>query len=890
MASLGVRDELQRQSTPQGNPLPSPEQTITFGNIRAFRGRNLIGRYPVLETWVTLGAFDRPAGTLPGFLDRIGTWVPSLQLAPETHLAEVLARVGSELQRLAGLPDDFVLWAPTPHDGIYSVGFGYQEEELARACLDEARALCLAAIADRPYDAAAVIDRLRGVAYEAWPGTRVVAIIEAAKARDIPVHWVNKSARPNLLQFGHGARQRRIMTGRTDRTPYLAAALSTDKELTKELLRSVGVPVAEGRRVSNVDDAWEAALELGLPVVVKPVDADYGKGVALNLNSREQVIGAFEEAQAISIEVMVERFAPGREHRLLVVGGRVVAAVRRDPPQVVGDGRSTIAQLVDRANQDPRRGEIEHNPLSPIDLSNSAALAVLDEQGYRPESIPETGVSVLIRRNSHRRSGGTTTDVTDQIHPEVAARMVDAARVIGLDVAGIDVMAHDIGRPLEEQAGVVLEVNFEPELLMHLRPTFGTPRPVGEALVGLVFPEGETGRIPIAAITGTNGKTTTTRLIAHLVQGAGRHVGMTCTDGIYVDGRRIETGDCSGPGSALQVLKNPAVEIAVLETARGGILREGLGFDRCDVAVVTNIGEGDHLGQRGIKTLEELARVKRIVVEAVDPQGTVVLNADEPLVAAMAEHAPAAITWFSVDADHPRIAAQRAGGGRSVFIRDETLMRAVGDVEEPLIPLAQVPMTHGGRAPFQVENALAAAGAAWALGLSREAICAGLATFAGDPAQTPGRFNVLTTGAVTVIVDYAHNASALIALGEATQRFPHRRSTIVYASSDRREDDVVRQGEILGDRFDRVVLYDNRAHSDRDYAELNALIRRGLAAGRKVETILEIEGELAAIDWALSHLEPGELLVIATEAVDQALQAAQSHPSLRAQPAVENGS
>lgn len=881
MASLGVRDEARGRTSDGGVARAEADFSIEFGNIRAFRGRNLIGRFPVLETWVTLRALDRHAREFPGFLARVRAWLPEVRIADDAHVAEVLPRVAQQIQTLAGMPNDFVLCEPTSRDGVYSIGFGFDEEEVARACLDEARTLCTAAVIGSAYDAPATLERLKTLAYEAWPGTRVIAIVEAAKARDIPVHWVNKSLKPNLLQLGQGARARRIMTGRSDRTGFLAASLSTDKELTKELLRSVGVPVAEGRRAANAEDAWEAALELGLPVVVKPVDADYGKGVALNLNSREQVVEAFQQAQAISIDVMVERFAPGSEHRLLVVGGKVVAAVRRDPPQIVGDGHSTIAELVAEANRDPRRGMIEHAPLSTIDLANPTALAVLQEQGYNPSSVPDTGARILIRRNTHRRVGGTTTDVTARIHPDVAARMLDAVRVVGLDIAGIDVMARDIGRPLEEQGGVVLEVNFEPELLMHLRPTFGDPQPVAEAIVGLVFPEGETGRIPIVAITGTNGKTTTTRLIAHLVSCAGRHVGMTCTDGIYVDGRRIETGDCSGPGSAHQVLKNPGVDVAVLETARGGILREGLGFDRCDVAVVTNIGEGDHLGQRGIATLEDLARVKRIVVEAVAPAGAVVLNADEPLVAAMAEHAPASVTWFSFDPESPTIRSVRESGGRAVFVRDGFVILAQGTHEVLLIELTGVPMTHEGRARFQVENVLAASAAAWNLGLPLDTIRAGLESFAASPEQIPGRFNVLKTGDATVIVDYAHNASALIALSEATNAFPHRRSSIVYASSDRREDDVVRQGEVLGSHFHRVVLYDNHEHSDRDYQELNTLIRRGLGASGNVQEVMEIKGELAAIGWALERLERGDLLVIATEAVDQAIEFARSHPALR---------
>jgi cyanophycin synthetase len=542
---------------------------------------------------------------------------------------------------------------------------------------------------------------------------------------------------------------------------------------------------------------------------------------------------------------------------------------------VVGDGRSTVAQLVAEVNKDPRRSDGHATVLSWIKL-DAVSLAVLADQGCTPESVPPAGARVLIRRNGNLSTGGTATDVTDRVHPDVAARAVDAARAVGLDIAGVDVVATDIGRPLEGQRGAVVEVNAGPGLRMHLEPSAGKPRPVGEAIVSLLFPEGATGRIPVVAVTGVNGKTTTTRLVAHLLARPGAVVGMTCTDGMYVDGRRIDTRDCSGPRSARAVLLNPRVTAAVLETARGGILREGLGFDRCDVTVVTNIGSGDHLDLRGVETPRDLARVKRTVVEAVAPTGTAVLNAADPLVAPMAGHCPGSVTYFALDGGQPVLAAHRRAGGRAVFVRDACVMLAEGGREEVLVPLAQVPLTHQGRVAFQVENVLAAAAAAWSLGVPPEAVRAGLESFTGGPEQVPGRFNVLAAGGATVIVDYAHNPSALAAVVDALDRFPPGRRTLVFSGCNRRDADVIDMGRIAGDGFDRVLLYADRGQRDRADGELNALLRRGLASGARTPEVADSPDEFAAIETALRDLRPGEVAVLGVESVEKALDVVQT--------------
>jgi cyanophycin synthetase len=468
--------------------------------------------------------------------------------------------------------------------------------------------------------------------------------------------------------------------------------------------------------------------------------------------------------------------------------------------------------------------------------------------------------------------------VTDRVHPEVSARSVEAARVIGLDVAGVDVIAQDISRPLEEQAGVIIEVNSTPGLRMHLEPSSGTPRPVGEAIVSLLYAEGETGRVPIVAVTGVNGKTTTTRLIAQMVRQNGKTVGMTCTDGIRIGERWIEHDDCSGPRSARAVLLNPRVEAAVLETARGGILREGLGFDRCDVAVVTNIGEGDHLGLAEIHTLEKLALVKRTIIDVVAPTGSAVLNAADPLVAAMAPKCPGSVIFFARDSRNPVLSAHLARGGRAVFVRHEAVVLAQGDEETVLIPLSRVPLTHHGRIEFQVQNVLAASAAAWALGLPLETIVPVLEVFGTDIHQTPGRFNVLHHGEATIVLDYGHNPSALLALVDAIAQLPHqRRLTVFSAAGDRRDQDIIRQGEIIGDHFDFVVLFEDACTRGRADGETVSLLREGLSRAQRLPGIFETRGEIVAVEAALNRLRPGDLLYIQPDQVELTLEFVQNY-------------
>ncbi|HLY96487.1 MAG TPA: cyanophycin synthetase, partial [Sideroxyarcus sp.] len=530
---------------------------------------------------------------------------------------------------------------------------------------------------------------------------------------------------------------------------------------------AAGVPVPNGRPVTSVDDAWAALCEIDAPVVVKPLDGNQGKGVTVNIVKREELERAYAAAAEISSEVLVERFIPGSDFRFLVVGDRLVAAARREPPQVIGDGVHSVRELVEQVNSDPRRSEGHATSLTKIRFDD-IALACLATQGLQADAVPPKGARIQLRNNANLSTGGSATDVTDDVHPEMAACAIAAAQMVGLDVCGVDVVCDSVLQPLQEQGGAVIEVNAAPGLRMHVQPSFGKGRAVGEAIVSMMFGAGETGRIPVVTVAGTNGKTTTVRLIAHILGCDGLRVGMTNSDGVYIRGKRIDTGDCSGPKSARNVLMHPDVDAAVLETARGGVLREGLAFDFCDVAVVTNIGMGDHLGLSYISTVEDLAVVKRVVVQNVAPHGTAVLNATDPMCVQMADACPGSVTFFAADRQHPVITTRRAQGHRVVYVADGHIVAAQQE-EEHRIPLSAIPLTRNGTIAFQVENAMAVVAATWALKVDWETIRSGLASFVNDAQTAPGRFNFFDYRGASVIADYGHNPDAMLALVPAIE-------------------------------------------------------------------------------------------------------------------------
>ena len=845
---------------------------MEVSRIRALRGPNLWSRRTALEAIVTCSPDESSIDNLTGFEVRLRALFPDIGIlrdsgpAGPVSLAHVLEAVAFELQAYAGCPVTFSRTSATLEAGIYQVVVEYSEEMVGRLALELAQALVHAALQDGAFDVQAAIGRLRDLDEDERMGPSTGAIVDAALARDIPFRRLTKGS---MVQFGWGSRQRRIQAAELDSTSAVAESIAQDKDLSKKLLRAAGVPVPLGRPASDPDDAWAAAQEIGLPVVLKPQDGNQGKGVTVNVLTREHLEIAYRAA-AEHGEVMVERFLPGCDFRLLVVGDKLVAAARREPPQVVGDGVNTVRALVDTVNQDPRRGEGHATSLTKIRF-DEIAVARLDVQGLSPESIPAKGQRVILRNNANLSTGGTATDVTDEVHPEVAARAVAAAQMIGLHICGVDVVCESMLLPLEAQNGGVVEVNAAPGLRMHISPSYGKGRAVGAAMIDELFPAGDNGRIPVIAVTGTNGKTTTTRLIAHLLAAHGLRTGMTNTDGVYINGRQTDSGDCSGPKSARNVLMHPDVDAAVFEVARGGVLREGLGFDRCEVAVVTNIGSGDHLGLNYITTVEDLAVLKRVIVQNVAPTGYAVLNAADAIVNGMAKACSGKVIFFAADRHHPLMATHRAQGKRTVFVDGPMLVAAEGSLME-CIPLQDIPVTRGGTIGFQVENVMAAVAAAWAVNLSWDTIKSGLASFVTDTHNAPGRFNVMDYAGATVIADYGHNPDAMLALVAAVNAMPaQRRSVVISGAGDRRDSDITDQTVILGAAFDDVILYQDAAQRGRADGEVMALLRSGLQGASRTSRIDEVRGEFAAIDEALSRLQPGDLCLILVDQVQEAL-------------------
>ncbi len=845
--------------------------------IRALRGPNIWGKHTAIEALVYCEPNERALDNLQGFETRLRSRFPQLGPISNTQnepvsLAHVLEVCTRDLQAQAGCPVAFSRTMSTPDDGVYIVVVEYTEEKVGRLALDLAIKLCQSALIDNGSHLEEYISQLQELDEDIRLGPSTASIVDAAIARGIPYQRLTEGS---LVQLGWGSKQRRIQAAETSETSAIAESIAQDKDLTKRLLHAAGVPVPMGKIVTTADEAWETYLELKVPVAIKPRDGNQGKGVAVNISTREQIDIAFAAASKISSEVIVERYLPGQDHRFLVIGNQLVAAARREPPYVTGDGVHTVRELVEEVNKDPLRGDGHATSLSKIRI-DEIAISTLKNQDLSPESVPAKGLRVTLRNNANLSTGGTATDVTDDVHPDLAASAIAAAQMVGLDICGVDVVCENVFKPLEEQGGGIVEVNAAPGLRMHLHPSYGKGRPVGEAIISTMFGPGEDGRIPTVAVTGTNGKTTTVRMIAHIFKEQGLRVGFTGTDGVYVNGRRIDTGDCSGPKSARNVLMHPDVDAAVLETARGGILREGLGFDRCHVAVVTNIGEGDHLGMNYINTAAEIANVKRVIVQNVAPSGMAVLNAADPLVAKMAKVCPGQVTYFARDVQHPIMAKHRAQGQRVIFVQDQHIIAAEGK-KEFHIPLSSIPITANGMISFQVENTMAVIGAAWALNISWDVISQALSSFVSDANNVPGRFNLFTYRQATIIADYGHNPDAIAALSETISQMPaKKRMVVISGAGDRRDQDIRKQTEILGQHFDHVILYEDQCQRGRADGEVVAILRQGLSDSKIVKKIEEIQGEFKAIDSAFSQIEAGDVCLVLVDQVEEALAHIQS--------------
>ena len=830
---------------------------------RLLRGPNLYAATPCLLAVVD-GA---GAELLPGLGSRLLALLPempreaSARLSDCNSTADALEPVVMELQRLAGAAGTFSQTVSSgPGEASAServrVVCGYATEQVAVAALETARALFEALARRAEFDLAAAIDALHDIAQRHAIGTSTGAVIGAARKRGIPSLRLTEHA--NLFQLGWGSRQKRLQATITGATNNIAVGIASDKQLTKTLLDQAGCPVPAGDTVTSLAQAQRVAKRIG-SVTVKPLDGNQGKGVTVAVSTPEEIERAFAFAQKYGRHVIVEEFLRGRDYRVLVTGRKVAAASWRRPPHVTGDGASSVRELVETENRNPARGDGHTNILTRIPLDD-LAVDTLAKQGYTLDSVPAQGVSVDLRGNANLSTGGTAEDVTDLLPQETRDICIRAARTIGLDVAGIDIVCQDIAQPLREQRGGIIEVNAAPGIRMHQYPSRGTPRDAGDAIAEALFGLDD-GRIPLIAVTGTNGKTTTTLLIEHAARTAGLRTGCTTTEGVFIDGQQIARGDCTGYRSARAVLASPEVEFAVLETARGGILKRGLAYDKCDVAVVLNVS-ADHLGLDGVDTIEDLAMVKAVVARRA--RRAVVLNAEDDHCVAMASMLDdgVEVLYFALDAENPVLVRHLEQGGRAVYLQDDSIVLANGARHEALLDVRSMPVTMKGAARYNIANSLAAAAALSASGFGNLEIIDGLRTFVSDWKHNPLRSNVFDVDGVTVIVDYAHNSAAYAALAETARALtPGRLVGVVAAPGDRRDDDLVDIGATCAAGFDELVVYETE-NRGRAAGEVARLLVQGAEVGKFEQDHLQVELDVhQAIRAGLQRCTPGDVLV-----------------------------
>jgi cyanophycin synthetase len=886
---------------------------IEILRITVYRGPNYWSYTPAINLLVDLGLLEEwPTDRLPGFAEHLLELVPELRthdcslgrpggflerLEEGTWLGHVAEHVALALQARAGFHVGRGKTRSAGEPGRYYVIYSYQNEYVGLAAGKLAVRLVNHLVQPEPgFDPKQETGKLLALARRTRLGPSTQAIVGEAERRGIPSFLLDDRS---LVQLGHGVHQRRIVATVPSSTSAIAVDLARDKELTKHLLRGAGVPVPRSEVVRTADGAVAAAEQIGHPVVVKPVDGNHGRGVSLDLNDEAEIRGAFERARAQTRKgsVLIEQQLRGHDHRLLVIGGRVVAAAKRVPAHVVGDGVATVLQLVERANADPRRGEGHEAVLTRIRLDERAE-RLLARQQLSAEAVPADGQVAFLVDTGNLSTGGIAVDCTDDVHPDNAAVAVEAALVVGLDVAGVDLVTNDISRPVSELGGAVIEVNAGPGFRMHVAPSEGERRDVAGPLLDLLFPPGGSSRIPIVAVTGSNGKTTTVRMISDIFHRMGRTVGATSTDGVHVNNRLILKADASGPKSARMVLQHPRVELAVLETARGGILREGLGYDHNDVAVVLNVS-GDHLGIGGITSVEQLADVKQVIVEAVPRSGVAVLNADDPLVVGMADACKGEVVFISTRQGNPVVDRHCRRGGRAVVVERidgvETIVLLVGGRSSfPIVSVAALPSTFHGAAWMNVENAVAAAAAALALGGRLDDVRNGLRTFTTAFDTAPGRLNVVERDGIKVIIDYGHNAAAMRALGRFVDRFVEevplvdriveefpvrvlpRRIGVVGLPGDRSDQELRELGWVVACHFNEVMIREDDNLRGRPPGQLAALVVEGVRAaidcGASCHFVEPVLDEVAAVKAALARAERGNVVVLCVEDAARAWQ------------------
>lgn len=825
---------------------------------------------------------QRPTNLIDGFSARLQALFPTMQghrcskeyeggfferVEEGTWMGHVIEHIALEIQTLAGMDVGFGRTRETSTSGIYNVVFTYMEAKVGRYAAEASVDIAQALIDNTPIDLPAIIQKLREMREEERLGPSTGSIVDEAVKRKIPFIRLN---RHSLVQLGYGINQRRIQATVASTTSNIAVEIACDKEDTKNLLEAAQIPVPKGIIVYDEEDLERAIKKLGYPLVTKPIDGNHGKGATTDLKNLEEAKAGFYAAKKYSKAVICERFIVGRDHRVLVINYKFVAAALRTPAAVIGDGKSTIQQLIDLVNTDPRRGYGHEKTLTSIKVDEFTE-NILRDRNFTLETVLDKDYELWLKPTANLSTGGTATDVTDTVHPSNIVMAERIARIIGLDICGIDIMAPDLRDPIAENGGAVLEVNAAPGFRMHLDPTSGLPRNVAEPVIDMLYPPGKSARIPIIAITGTNGKTTTTRLTAHIVKQMGKKVGFTTTEGVYIHSEKLMSGDCTGPVSAEFVLKDPTVEFAVLESARGGILRAGLGFHNCNIAIVTNIAP-DHLGLGGIDTLEQLTRVKAVVPKSVFPNGYAILNADDRHVLSMREELDCKIALFSLNENNSHIQAHCEKGGIAAVYENGYVTIMKGTWKIRVDKVTNIPITFGGKAEFNIANVLPAILATYLSDFKIEDIRLALETFVPSPVQTPGRMNIFHFKNFAVMADYAHNAHGMEAIGKFVQKIDATKKVGVIAGvGDRRDEDTIALGVEAAKVFDEIIIRQDKNLRGKSEAEIIALLTKGIHSVKSDLKITSIKTEREAIEYAIRNAIKGSFVVIVNDVVDNAL-------------------
>ncbi|MES2409857.1 MAG: cyanophycin synthetase [Bacteroidota bacterium] len=864
---------------------------MKIDKIQALRGPNIwsVQRKKLIQMRLDLEEMEQfPTNKIDGFRERIEAMFPTMidhrcsegvrggffsRIERGTWMGHVIEHIALEIQTLAGMETGFGRTRETKTPGIYNVVFSYTEENVGMFAAESAVAIAEALIAGTEYDLEGDIQKMREIRERVRLGPSTGSIVEDAVSRDIP--WIRLGTN-SLVQLGYGINQMRFQATITCKTSSIAVDIACNKEQTKKMLDAASIPVANGGICVDEDDLDEIIGKIGYPIVIKPLDGNHGKGASINVKTREDAVDGLAYAKKYSHRVIVEKFITGYDFRVLIIDNKLVAAAKREPAHVKGDGKSTIQQLIEETNKDPRRGYGHENVLTQIDVDRDTT-DLLEKLNYTLATIPKKDEVVYLKSTANLSTGGTSIDVTDMMHPENIFLCERISRVIGLDICGVDIMAENLTQPLKDNGGCILEVNAAPGFRMHLAPSEGLPRNVAAPVIDMLYPPGKPSRIPIIAITGTNGKTTTTRLLAHIVKNNGYKVGFTTSDGIYVQNHMMEKGDTTGPMSAEYILKDPTVEFAVLETARGGILRSGLGFSRCDIAIITNIQE-DHLGLSDIHTLDDLARVKSTVVKSVKKDGWAILNAEDDQCLKIANELSCNVAYFSLDENNPKV-KQFSKEGKIVAVYENGFITIKkGEWKIRVERATHVPLTMGGKARFMISNVLAATLAAYLQGFKTEDISLSLQTFIPSAAQTPGRMNIFDFKKFKVLIDFAHNPAGYRGVEEYLSSVEaSKKIGIIAGVGDRRDEDIKECATIAARMFDHIIIRQEKYLRGRTEEEIIGLIMEGIADSGRNVTHEIIPKEVEAIKHAINNAQEGSFITALSDVVTNAINIVQEY-------------